>query len=968
MPPPPTSPDMPPPGLYVAPAVSTRNLPTEPRDAFLADNIAEILAAATRDGGVVVLENRLNVTRRNVGDNDGGVGLYNRFRYRDDFLREGHAVIVRDNANGVEQSILPIVSNHRALNVRVLAGLYLTNSSSTHTGTAYTAEFNREKWQAPVYARGPCTDRAVRLGVSYAFDKMKTAVLVRVVAGRVATFLPLFNVDGYTNDFADLIRFDAASGGDYAGFVKLKQQQKRGRGAADIAPLRNWNATNCLLLTNSDERGGARPTTAYLAAVYDMLASTLAHAAPGSVRDSTFLFNRKDFPILDAVGNEAYDAIYGPGRPLPDKYRPRGNFGGSKNGTAPGGFIGVCSQSTTDRHADLPLPTADDWADICREAYFADWMSEYREFQCTNPAADSYAAYSAAAAKPWHERRRTVVWRGQNTGCGSTPETNPRMRLAMLSASGEIPGLDAGITRFTNRDKVDPETHTVVPSGSVPVPREIAKPVARLSPVEQLDCRFVLNVEGNSAAYRYGALFGGGQVVINVQSRYKLWFEPLLTELSVTDGRLSPAEIARTVREDDTACVLVVRHDLSDLAQTVRWCMDPTNEAICARLAENARAFHRRVMNKDFVRRYVADVLNGFGARMATYTDEPDIPAANDLALARGQRLRRETLDLPPSAAQLAAWREDQVKDETSSSSSSSNDDRVMGVPRMAEPLDLPLAAVTKAMQFKDDLIESRRLVVVVPFHAASTTDKALATALRARLRACVAHYGAFVNLLVVEQAGTGAFNRGALQNAAVRLMHLTRSGRPERIVFMDADLLLPKALLACVADLPLAEHRVDVVHFGDMVRSMTDSYGDKAARAARDAGRPGARFFLGGALAVTPSALERVNGFPNHFLGTGGGETAALGVRLARAEGGGIPVHRFPQSMPTAGLLGARVDGRRLDALPQIQRNNREAHDLQMDLACAAVNGLNSIQFRLVALEAFPEGRSAFCARVQID
>jgi hypothetical protein len=49
-------------------------------------------------------------------------------------------------------------------------------------------------------------------------------------------------------------------------------------------------------------------------------------------------------------------------------------------------------------------------------------------------------------------------------------------------------------------------------------------------------------------------------------------------------------------------------------------------------------------------------------------------------------------------------------------------------------------------------------------------------------------------------------------------------------------------------------------------------------------------------------------------------------------------------------------------------QRNAHEAQDLQMDLACAAVNGLNSIQFRLVALEAFDEGRSAFCARVQID
>jgi hypothetical protein len=971
----PMTPDEPPPDLL--PAAPKRRFPGGGGGA-LAAAMDELYATARER--FHSLETALNLTR--VRPDPAADAAHNPARDGPVAPSCSSTTVVVPNANGLEPAIFPIVSSHRVLNARVLPGMYVdARSSGSGASSSYTPRFNRDKWAAPVYAAGPCTAASVQAGARYAFDKMKTAVLVRVAGGRVAAFLPLYNVDGYTNDFSELLRFDRQTR-DFAGYVAAKQG---GRRSTEIAPMHKWNATNCLLITGADD---TRPTTAYLAAVHDMLASALANAPAGAVRDSVFLFNRKDFPILDRAGNEAYDALYGPARPLPPEYRPAGLPGGasaaSKGGSAPPS-IGVCSQSTTARHADLPLPTADDWTAARSDAYYADWMSRPRSFQCTNPAAEQAAAYATAAAKPWARRTPGAVWRGQSTGCGSSPATNPRLRLAQIAASKELGDLlDAGITNFARRDKVDPETHTVMLAPAAP-PAGL-RAVPPLTPVAQLAFQCVINVEGNSAAYRYGGLFAGGQVVINVESRYKLWFEPMLEELRLVAGGdptrvrsdLTEAEIAR-------AHVIVVRHDLSDLGTVLRWCADPANAARCEHIAANARAFHKRVLCEAFMREYVVDVLNGLGARMAATDEERgEGKGEKSLRLRGGRALREAVLARSASDAQVRAWRAEQVaRDRTDDT-----DPDQAFVPQVDAPRTLAhFARLPPPPAAVDD-----RFVVLTAFRA---TPGPVEGQLRARLQEFVRHYGAWCNLLVVEQSDDGAapFNRGALLNAGVRFL-LGSAGASggaraspllrdvNKLVFLDADMLFPPELAAAAFGLPgragrggggkgrrdgdreqTDEDGADVLHLGDAVAGrLTEVYrSDLVARSALE--REGLQF-LGGALAVRPSTFETVNGFPNHFRGTGGGETAALGVRFARA---GVRVHRLPVDDIESAMRARRAgNGAPLDTGAG-QRNPHELRDMQLDLATDAVNGLNSVQYQLLGAEPLADARSGFCLRVRV-
>ncbi len=49
-----------------------------------------------------------------------------------------------------------------------------------------------------------------------------------------------------------------------------------------------------------------------------------------------------------------------------------------------------------------------------------------------------------------------------------------------------------------------------------------------IKPEDQLEALYQLNIEGNSAAYRYGSLFNRQSIVIQAESDYQVWFEPFL--------------------------------------------------------------------------------------------------------------------------------------------------------------------------------------------------------------------------------------------------------------------------------------------------------------------------------------------------------------------------------------------------------------------------------------------------------
>jgi len=152
-------------------------------------------------------------------------------------------------------------------------------------------------------------------------------------------------------------------------------------------------------------------------------------------------------------------------------------------------------------------------------------------------------------------------------------------------------------------------------------------------------------------------------------------------------------------------------------------------------------------------------------------------------------------------------------------------------------------------------------LLVVVPYRAGPGQEHR-----QAHLLAFLHHMPAFMRksehlILVVEQAGTGKFNRGSCLNAGVKWALHNNIGM-DRICFHDVDLL------------PFP--------------SMRDAYDRSNIHLARSWKRYDTDTYLGGALTLDTDLFVHVNGYPNLFRGWGG-EDDELRERLA-----GVEIERF--------------------------------------------------------------------------
>jgi len=165
----------------------------------------------------------------------------------------------------------------------------------------------------------------------------------------------------------------------------------------------------------------------------------------------------------------------------------------------------------------------------------------------------------------WDKKDEKVVFRGSSTGCGITPQTNMRLKVSKL----DFPWLDAGITTLTKNPKYDP-VH-----GIGVIKAEDAKKVPRMSFGEQSKHKFILNIDGNIAAFRLLTWMQTGSVIMNVKSEYTLWFSDKLKH-----------------RKN----IIEIKADLSDLEEQYEWCLK--NDSKCQKIAKAALDLSRRLLTK----------------------------------------------------------------------------------------------------------------------------------------------------------------------------------------------------------------------------------------------------------------------------------------------------------------------------------------------------------------------------------
>jgi len=427
---------------------------------------------------------------------------------------------------------------------------YWDKTSHKKTIEIKTKTFPRQV-DCPIY-RDVSTDDVIQT-FEYIFHKFKKGIFVKIVDNELRVFLPFSKVD-YTNEWSDQIRIDPVK---YPrGVISLLSESARLSGyQLDTSRVHfmtdHWYANNGLIRYEypiSENDSG-------VSTLRDML---LTLTKERDVPDVEFFINKRDFPILRSDGMEAYECLFGENHPLVSHRYPK--------------YCPILGMATTDRHADIPIPTWDDWARVSYP---------------TKLFGKDFCEYPDPFVGDYHSKRDTAVFRGASTGLGVVPETNPRLKYALKSLEGVVdedgvPFLDCGITKWNCRPRRCSSSHFYDC-----ISQELMEkiPVADfLSYREQATYKFILHLPGHSEAYRLSMELAMGSVVLLYPCKYKLWYSHLL----------KPYVHYVPLKEDD-------------VFEKIRWCKSHAIE--CEEIARNARAFYETVLSRDAILDHLRDLL-----------------------------------------------------------------------------------------------------------------------------------------------------------------------------------------------------------------------------------------------------------------------------------------------------------------------------------------------------------------------
>ena len=259
-----------------------------------------------------------------------------------------------------------------------------------------------------------------------------------------------------------------------------------------------------------------------------------------NVPDSDILINRKDFALVTKDNKYAYDHL------LVDE---QAKITGIKQ------FYFFGSQSVKDIHIDIPIPSADEWKSILK--------------------------YETIKESKWEDKKPIAFFRGSSTGCGQTIETNQRMHLADISyqlskTTDKNNLLDCALSALTRRIRLYKQF-----IGMNDVNKYEYLVGSFVDSADQLKYKYIFNVQGNAQAYRYSTEFRKYAVILNVESEFSMWFEPLLK---------------------DNKNIVNIKADYSNLLEKLLYLKE--NDKKAKKIADNGLKFSKKYINKDMIATY----------------------------------------------------------------------------------------------------------------------------------------------------------------------------------------------------------------------------------------------------------------------------------------------------------------------------------------------------------------------------
>jgi len=409
---------------------------------------------------------------------------------------------------------------------------------------------------------------------NYLFYKFKKAIFVKIQDNELKVFLPFSNVN-FINEWGNTLKAPEGFKNiiDHIIDLNTKQGYYTPRNKINSLPHK-WYGNNCLIRTEypTGEGDSGIPN------IMDMLKTLCKDRV---IPDIEFFINRRDFPLITKDGTEPYYHMY-------DGFIPLKSHNYTK-------YSPVLSMVTTDKNSDIPIPTFEDWARVVSETdnqFFREPCSSYRDTFDT----------------PWDNKKDIAVWRGASTGCGTTVDTNTRLKVSYLSVLNPDK-INAGIVKWNTRPRKQkniPYLDTIELKGQrnqkyMEYKNVVISQVDRMSPTEQSTYKYLIHVDGHVSAFRLSYEMKMGCVLLLAESQYRMWFKPLL----------KPYEH-----------YVPVKSDLSDLVKQIDWCRK--NDSKCKVIASNARDFYYKNLEKDGVLDYMQNLLVKLRETTGTYFYPPN--------------------------------------------------------------------------------------------------------------------------------------------------------------------------------------------------------------------------------------------------------------------------------------------------------------------------------------------------------
>ena len=403
---------------------------------------------------------------------------------------------------------------------------------------------NWSKW-------GGLSRRNVKNTISYLYDKLHLEVLIYIVKdGKLSRIIRSKD----TSEPKQYLRYMKELNPNVKWYETIK------------APLKSdLRIMGCILKVWSDdvdEMGYGKPP-GYIPDYYGRFIAVINKKY--ELPDGMYIFAKKDVDILRRDGNEPLVDVVGGLKPLMShKFKE---------------YYPILQGHTHKDYVDIPMPSFDDWMLV---------RSEIPE---------SEIEYD------WSVKVNRCVFRGATTGCGYTPETNMRMKAALLSRI--YPNiLDAGISTFTGKLKI----HRVDRIGYVDKKKYKSLGSDPIPFWKQSKFKYILHIDGNVAAYRLGATLLLGSCILIQESGAQVWFQHMLKPYTH---------------------YVPVAGDLSDLIEKINWCI--ANDAECEKIARNSLELGKRIMTYDSCVDYMAATLWAINGKLRS----------RERSVSRGRTLKR---------------------------------------------------------------------------------------------------------------------------------------------------------------------------------------------------------------------------------------------------------------------------------------------------------------------------------------